>query len=79
MFASLIPRGTMGRPEEVAAATLFLADDSSFVNGVELSVDGASRLSEALFRAVLATLMTVASAVARPAPIARSLLQGLGC
>jgi NAD(P)-dependent dehydrogenase (short-subunit alcohol dehydrogenase family) len=41
MFESAIPRGTMGRPEEIAAAALFLAsDDSSFVNGVELSVDG---------------------------------------
>jgi NAD(P)-dependent dehydrogenase (short-subunit alcohol dehydrogenase family) len=41
MFESLIPRGTMGRPEEIAAAALFLAsDDSSFVNGVELNVDG---------------------------------------
>ena len=41
MFESLIPRGTMGRPEEIAAAALFLAsDDSSFVNGVELAVDG---------------------------------------
>lgn len=41
MFQSLIPRGTMGRPEEIAEAALFLAsDDSSFVNGVELSVDG---------------------------------------
>jgi NAD(P)-dependent dehydrogenase (short-subunit alcohol dehydrogenase family) len=41
MFESLIPRGTMGRPEEIAAVALFLAsDDSSFVNGVELSVDG---------------------------------------
>ena len=41
MFESVIPRGTMGRPEEIAAAALFLAsDDSSFVNGVELSVDG---------------------------------------
>ena len=31
----------MGRPEEVAAAALFLAsDDSSFVTGIELSVDG---------------------------------------
>jgi NAD(P)-dependent dehydrogenase (short-subunit alcohol dehydrogenase family) len=41
MFESLIPRGTMGRPEEIASAALFLAsDDSSFVNGVELSVDG---------------------------------------
>lgn len=41
MFESLIPRGTMGLPEEIAAAALFLAsDDSSFVNGVELAVDG---------------------------------------
>ena len=41
MFASLIPLGTMGRPEEIAAAALFLAsDDSSFVNGVDLAVDG---------------------------------------
>jgi NAD(P)-dependent dehydrogenase (short-subunit alcohol dehydrogenase family) len=41
MFESLIPRGTMGRPEEIASAAVFLAsDDSSFVNGVELNVDG---------------------------------------
>jgi len=41
MFESLIPRGKMGRPEEIATAALFLAsDDSSFVNGVELNVDG---------------------------------------
>ena len=41
MFESMIPRGKMGRPEEIAAAALFLAsDDSSFVNGVNLSVDG---------------------------------------
>ncbi|MGO8818368.1 MAG: SDR family NAD(P)-dependent oxidoreductase [Terriglobia bacterium] len=41
MFESLIPRGKIGRPEEIATAALFLAsDDSSFVNGVELSVDG---------------------------------------
>lgn len=40
-FESLIPRGKMGRPEEIATVALFLAsDDSSFVNGVELSVDG---------------------------------------
>ena len=41
MFESLIPRGTMGRTEEIASAALFLAsDDSSFVNGMELCVDG---------------------------------------
>ncbi|MFZ0518479.1 MAG: SDR family oxidoreductase, partial [Acidobacteriaceae bacterium] len=41
MFESLIPRGKMGRPEEIATVALFLAsDDSSYVNGVELFVDG---------------------------------------
>src|SRR6201992_2949610 len=41
MFESLIPRGKMGQPNEIATAALFLAsDDSSFVNGVELAVDG---------------------------------------
>jgi NAD(P)-dependent dehydrogenase (short-subunit alcohol dehydrogenase family) len=40
-FESLIPRGKMGRPEEIATVALFLAsDDSSYVNGVELVVDG---------------------------------------
>ncbi|MGH3293558.1 MAG: SDR family NAD(P)-dependent oxidoreductase, partial [Trebonia sp.] len=40
-FESMIPRGTMGRPEEIAAVALFLAsDDSSYVNGVELVADG---------------------------------------
>src|SRR4051794_5956990 len=40
-FESLIPRREMGRPEEIASVALFLAsDDSSYVNGMELVVDG---------------------------------------
>ena len=40
-FESLIPRGEMGRPEEIATVALFLASgDSSYVNGMELAVDG---------------------------------------
>src|SRR5712672_3948282 len=40
-FKALIPRGEMGRPEEIATVALFLAsNDSSFVNGVDLIVDG---------------------------------------
>jgi len=42
-FESLIPRGKMGRPEEIATVALFLAsDDSSYVNGMELVADGGS-------------------------------------
>ena len=41
MFESLISRGKMGQSEEVATVALFLAsNDSSFVNGAELFVDG---------------------------------------
>jgi len=37
----LIPVGRFGRPQEVAKAVLFLAsDDSSYITGVELFVDG---------------------------------------
>ncbi|RSM47035.1 KR domain-containing protein [Amycolatopsis balhimycina DSM 5908] len=40
-FESLIPRGKMGHPDEIATVALFLAsDDSSYVNGMELAVDG---------------------------------------
>ncbi len=40
-FEALIPRGEMGSPEEIATVALFLAsDDSSYVNGMELAVDG---------------------------------------
>jgi NAD(P)-dependent dehydrogenase (short-subunit alcohol dehydrogenase family) len=40
-FAAQVPLGRMGNPDEIAKVALFLAsDDSSFVNGVELFVDG---------------------------------------
>jgi NAD(P)-dependent dehydrogenase (short-subunit alcohol dehydrogenase family) len=41
MLMSSIPMGRMGNPDEVAKAVSFLAsDDSSFVTGIELFVDG---------------------------------------
>jgi NAD(P)-dependent dehydrogenase (short-subunit alcohol dehydrogenase family) len=40
-ITSTIPMGRMGEPEEVAKAALFLAsDDSSYITGIELFVDG---------------------------------------
>ena len=40
-MAAMVPRGEIGRSEEIATVALFLAsNDSSFVNGVELFVDG---------------------------------------
>jgi NAD(P)-dependent dehydrogenase (short-subunit alcohol dehydrogenase family) len=38
------PNGTHGAPDEIAKAALFLAsDDSRFVTGIELFVDGGQR------------------------------------
>jgi NAD(P)-dependent dehydrogenase (short-subunit alcohol dehydrogenase family) len=41
LYSSTIPLGRWGEPEDLAKAVLFLAsDDSSYVNAVELMVDG---------------------------------------
>ncbi|MGA8873334.1 MAG: SDR family oxidoreductase [Candidatus Acidiferrales bacterium] len=40
-FVELIPMGRIGQPQDIANAALFLAsDDSSFITGIELFVDG---------------------------------------
>src|ERR1700730_68740 len=40
-ISSTVPLGRLGKPEEIAKAAVFLAsEDSSFVTGVELFVDG---------------------------------------
>jgi NAD(P)-dependent dehydrogenase (short-subunit alcohol dehydrogenase family) len=40
-LSSAVPLGRVGRPEEIAKAAVFLAsDDSSYVAGIELFVDG---------------------------------------
>ena len=48
-IVSTVPMGRMGEPDEVAKAALFLAsDDSSFVTGIELFVDGSRARSNRL-------------------------------
>ena len=43
-ITGMIPLARLGRPEEVAAAALFPAsDESSFIAGAELCVDGGTR------------------------------------
>jgi len=39
-FAQQVPLGRFGTPEELAQTVLFLAADASFINGVNLEVDG---------------------------------------
>jgi NAD(P)-dependent dehydrogenase (short-subunit alcohol dehydrogenase family) len=41
LAASQVPMGRLGEPEEIGKAAVFLvSDDASFVNGIELFVDG---------------------------------------
>jgi NAD(P)-dependent dehydrogenase (short-subunit alcohol dehydrogenase family) len=41
VFASMTPLGRIGQPEELAAAALFLAsNESSYITGIDLPVDG---------------------------------------
>jgi NAD(P)-dependent dehydrogenase (short-subunit alcohol dehydrogenase family) len=41
MISSSVPLGRLGRPDEIAKAVVFLAsDDSSYITGTELFVDG---------------------------------------
>jgi len=41
MISTAVPLGRLGKPEEIARAVVFLAsDDSSYIPGTELFVDG---------------------------------------
>jgi NAD(P)-dependent dehydrogenase (short-subunit alcohol dehydrogenase family) len=40
-FKAMIPMGRLGRPEEIAAAAVFPAsEESRFITGIDLPVDG---------------------------------------
>jgi len=40
-LSSTVPMGRLGKPDEIASAAVFLAsDESSYVTGIELFVDG---------------------------------------
>jgi NAD(P)-dependent dehydrogenase (short-subunit alcohol dehydrogenase family) len=42
-FRAMVPMGRIGKPEEIASAAVFLAsDESSYVTGIDLPVDGGS-------------------------------------
>jgi NAD(P)-dependent dehydrogenase (short-subunit alcohol dehydrogenase family) len=42
-FKTMIPMGRLGKPEEISSAAVFLAsDESSFITGIDLPVDGGS-------------------------------------